>query len=149
MKTDGLKKWWAGMTSQQKAIAVAIICLLLFIMYRQAKGAIEGFGTKVQSKSTLTVLQSQGIKPSYGSDTYARFADRMEIAMKGAGTDEDIIYKVYSYLHNDADMVKLNQAFGIRNESTLREWLLGDLDASEIAKINELLRDKGITRLIK
>lgn len=149
MKTDGLKKWWAGLSSSQKAITVAIICLLLFILYRQAKGAIEGFGTKVQSQSTLSVLQSQGIKPSYGSDTYAKFADQMEIAMKGAGTTEGTIYKVYSYMHNDADMVKLNQAFGIRGEATLREWLVGDLDASEIAKINELLRDKGITKLIK
>ena len=149
MKTDGLKKWWAGLTSQQKAIMIALICLVLFILYRQAKGAIEGFGTKVQSQSTLSVLQSQGIKPSYSNDVYAKFAERMEIAMKGAGTNEDIIYKVYSYMHNDADMVKLNQAFGIREESTLREWLLGDLDASEIAKINELLRDKGITKLIK
>lgn len=149
MKMDGLKKWWAGLTSQQKAIMVIIICILLFILYRQAKGAIEGFGTKVQSKSTLSVLSSQGIKPSYGSEVYSKFADQMENAMNGAGTNEDIIYKVYSYMHNDADMVKLNQAFGIREENTLREWILGDLESSEIAKINEILRDKGITRLIK
>lgn len=149
MKTDGIKKWWAGLTSQQQAVTVLVIAVILFFIIRHFKAEIQGFKTTVQSQSTLSTLQSQGIKPSYGSDTYAKFAERMEIAMKGAGTKEDIIYKVYSYMHNDADMVKLNQAFGIRNESTLREWLLGDLDASEIAKINELLRDKGITKLIK
>lgn len=149
MKGDGIKNWWGGLSSNAKFVVIIISALILWYMYRQFKGSIESIGINAQSSGALATLSTQGVKPSYDSQTYATWADRLEYAMDGAGTDEEIIYKVYGYMHNDADIVKLNQVFGIRSESTLNEWIKGDMSTSDIAKINTLLRDKGITKTIK
>jgi len=149
MKSEGLGKWWNGLTSNQKFFLVVFILLLLWLAYRQFKGAIEGVGINVQSGGTLASLSAKGIKPSYQSSDYKRFSDRLIVAMDGAGTDEDIIYNIYNYMHNDADMVRLNQAFGVRQQSTLNEWLKGDLSSEAIGRINDLLRERGISKTIK
>ena len=149
MKGDGLNKWWTGLSSNGKFVVIIIIVILLWVIYHRLKGEIETIGVNVQSGGALATLSSQGIKPSYGAETYSKFADQLEYAMDGAGTYEDIVYKVYGYMHNDADMVKLNQTFGVRSEATLNEWIVGDLSTEDITRINSLLRDKGISKTIK
>lgn len=123
--------------------------IILFLLVKSLKGTIQGVGSGVTSTSTLVTLSAQGVKPSYTSDKYLLWADRLEYAMDGSGTDEQIIYNVYRYMKNDADMVKLNQAFGIRDDATLNQWIKGDVDIEIIAELNKQLREKGITKTIK
>lgn len=105
------------------------------------------------TKTDLNKLQSEGIKPSYPDTSYANWANQLESAFLIAwGTNEDAVYRIFGYMKNDADVIKLEEAFGLRR----MEWTLAkanlammidyEMSNSEISKINEILKSKGITR---
>lgn len=69
-------------------------------------------------------------------------------AMKGAGTDEETIYKVFRGLKSNQDYSKLYHVFGKKDGYTMKGWLHGDLSTYEIKKVNQILASKGITKRI-
>jgi len=48
-------------------------------------------------------------------------------------------------MKNDLDIAKLILAYGVRDDETLAEWIIGDLRSSQIDKLNKILSNKGIT----
>lgn len=99
-----------------------------------------------QNKQTDEVerVRKLGIKPSYPPSKYKTMADSLFTAMKGVGTDETRIFQVISSIHNDADFLQLQLAFGTREDENLTQWINGDLSSSKVAKLNAYLRKTGI-----
>ena len=91
------------------------------------------------------------MKASYPDAVYSNLADAIEQACLGFGTDEQIIYQVFSKMNNDLDVAKLIVAYGTRRieftleMGTLAQVLVSELDSSEIANVNNILSKKGIT----
>lgn len=54
------------------------------------------------------------------------FADNLERAMKGWGTREKDIDDVLMKMNNDLDLLLLIEAFGVRDEDNLTQWLQDD-----------------------
>ena len=107
-------------------------------------------------------MEEQALTAESGTTTYPdsqfyAWANRLEQAMFDVGTDEDAIIDVFTAIRNNADFVKLKQAFGVRNytggfvpgflsdDLSLDGWLAQELDSSEINELNSLLARKGIT----
>jgi hypothetical protein len=143
-----MDKWWRGLTSAQKLTVSIFLIIIIWIVIRAYKGVITGFGESVNRKTELAALSTQGIKPTYRDQDYKQFADRLEYAMDGMGTYTSIIDKVYNYMKNDADMIKLKGAFGVREGSDLPAWIRGDLSTAYISEINRSLQSRGITKRI-
>jgi hypothetical protein len=89
--------------------------------------------------------------------SYRSLADALFEAMDGYGTNEDDIMGVFKNLRNQADFDALEQAFGSREissgagnifSSNYKGRLVGalkdELDSSELADLNSLLRSKKI-----
>ncbi len=140
------QKFWAGLSSRQQLITAIIVIVVLYILVRYARDRKQVFDRVIENKSEQMVLSSMGIKPSYTQQFYTQEAKKIETAIKGAGTDETTVYAVFKRMKNDADLIELEKAFGIREEADLSGWLYGDLEKYEIDLINTQLVLNGATR---
>lgn len=118
------------------------------------------------AEEELASLSQKGIVPTLSNSEFENMAQSLAEAMNDCGTDEDRIYDVFRRLKNDADIRKLVSAFGIRYYrpcaadqpiaairyqfddkaygGPLGEWLTYDLNASEIKKVNDILKSNRI-----
>jgi hypothetical protein len=124
---------------------------LYFVFFRRKKTPEE------QEAGQLETETAQAGTPTYPNSQYFGLANTLEQAMFDLGTDEDSIFFVFNQLQNNADFLKLKQAFGTRQYSggalpvwfnedlTLEGWLTQELDSDERQQLNSILASKGIT----
>ena len=106
------------------------------------------------------IVVSDGSTPSKGLN-YLDLSNSLFDAFDGYGTDNTAVYDTFGKLKNEADMLYLIKAYGIRTISSGRgnffvKDYTGDLfgsiksemDTSEIATINQILTNKGIKTLV-
>lgn len=153
MATNKTLSWFDRLLENPKkmlmlAIVIVIAVLLIWWLSSKLKNVIKAGGNSVIGNVDLATYMTQsGEKLSYAEEEYDNMANTLYRAMKGAGTDEDAIYRVFNRMNNTADLKKLKLAFGTRDDMTLGEWLEDDLSTSEINKVNNILSTKGITML--
>lgn len=166
-QTSGQPGWAKGV---ENVILIGGAALAVYLIYKNArhnKEIAEANTAAEQAGKDLSDLENLGILPTLYDTEYENFSQELVQAMNGCGTDEASIYSVFGKMANDADVLKLIQAFGVRyyqpcvwtspvsytlwlaNDQAfgggLPAWLGYDLDASEIAKVNSILRSKQIS----
>jgi len=152
----GLPPWAKGV------IAVAIIGGIGYIAYKflKAPGKIkEGQGNRQEENSAnkdLDKLISAGKGPTLSKTQYLQYANQLQSAMDGYGTDNGAILKIFANVKNEADVLAIITAYGIRKissgtwnpepnyEGTLGGALSSEQSANELGKLNLLLAKKGI-----
>lgn len=106
-----------------------------------------------ETKKEIDSRTSAGQTPSYSDARFKQYADTLEAAMIGTGTDEDAIYRVINSMNTALDLYKLTDAFGLRDyefllkdygKLNLGQWFTLELSADEINQVNQILCDKGI-----
>ena len=162
-------KYYERQPSAVKVIVVAGLGLLGYSVYRHFKRQQEErelLRAAQSANSELAQLASQGITPSYSDSQFEAFCVKIDGAVAGCGTDEEAILSVFSAMKNEADVRKLVSTFGVRYYTPcaysdpvsysiwlvnhqaypgdLASFLAADLDSSDIADINEVLRSNGI-----
>lgn len=124
-------------------IVVAIIILVIF--WSRIKNLFANLMNRSAATSQLNdVTEQTGEYPTMGNATYYTLANQVYNACKGFGTDEDAIYNVFNQMNNTADVYKLIQVFGTKDNKTLPMWIRGDLNRWEIKNLNNILANKGI-----
>ena len=151
-----MRDFWDGLTSAQKMIVVLIVIILLWILWNRTKGTIQGWGTALQAGGEISQLEAAGLKATYTANQYKSMANNLFDAMDGFGTDTETIYTVFKKLQNDIDFIKLDAAFGVRTATDnlfglmeaedLSGWIKDDLSQTEITKLNNQLRNQGISK---
>jgi hypothetical protein len=142
---------WGERSFPEKMILLVGGSIVTFVAYKKLKqlsGLIKQTGVNIQTGSELGALQTQGVNPNYSATQYSIWADTLQTAMGSwyDGTDEDSIKSVMDKMLNNADVLKLNQAFGTREGYTLSGWLRYELSDSYVDYyVNAPLRNKGIT----
>jgi hypothetical protein len=99
-------------------------------------------------KNNLHLPPSEQTIPSYSKAQYKTFADTLETAMYGGGTDEAAVLDVFKKMNNDLDMLFLIEQFGTRegysifgtDPTNLAAWLAGD---GMTQAVNKLLETKS------
>lgn len=137
---------------QKPYLIGALAAAFLYFVFFRRKTSPEQ-----QEAGQLTQEAAQAGSATYPNSQFYAWANVLEEAMFDLGTDEDSIFYVFSQLNNNADFLKLKQAFGTRaysggalpvwfNEDlTLEGWLTQELDSAERQQINSILANKGIT----
>lgn len=97
-------------------------------------------------------------KPTLSPEAINNIVKNLVKAMDGYGTDEEAIFAQFRRLKNNLDYQALKKAFGTRkissgyyfNETTgnLSTLLRSELSSSDIAKINNILKSKGISERV-
>lgn len=163
------ERYYERQPAAVKVIAVGGLALAGWLVYRAIKRKQDEKAASQAAQaaaSELANLANQGVTPTYSDSQFQSFCDTLVQAMNGCGTNEDSIYQIFGYMQNEADIRKLITTFGVRyiepcwiSESDayavwlfndkayggeLGSWLNFDLRASEIAKVNSILKGNGI-----
>ena len=141
-----MKEFWTGLTQQQQIVTAIIIIVIAYIALNYGKNRKQVFDRVLASKSEEQVLQSMGITPTHTTQYFNQQATKIETAISGWGTDEAAVLAVFKTMQNDADLLQLEKAFGIREETDLSGWLYGDLSGYYIDLINSQLILNGASR---
>ena len=121
---------------------VVIAGVAIYFGYKLVK-KLGGNKTISETKQDIAELQKTQ-KQTFLDSQYAAYAGVLFIAMDGLGTDENAVYRVFTAMKNDLDVAKLIEAFGVRKEQTLPEWIQDDLSSDEMDQVNKILASKGI-----
>lgn len=119
-------------------VAVALVIVIVVMIVKAIKRREDNEYFRDNEKAI------QRSELSYSDSDYVNLANKLYVAMKGVGTDEDAIFSVFLLMNTESDVRKLVNAFGTKKKETLSEWLLGDLSTNDINKINSILAEKGI-----
>jgi hypothetical protein len=117
---------------------------------------------ETEQKQIETELEAEKKKKpaTFAPSVYAGFASTIAEAVFGYDTDNEAIYNVFRQLKNNTDYLMLTKAWGnptrqvfpdffvfydTGKKLTLPAVLRYDMTSSECAKINNILKSKGIT----
>lgn len=131
-------------------VIIIVICVLvLYFFWGKIKVAISGLSTKLHQNSDLNNYQiATGEQVTLGDSELRQLANKLYSAFYGGvfgwGTDEDAVYSVFNRLNNGADLRKLIAIYGTRNEMTLDQAIVDELSGKDLAKLNQILQNKGI-----
>jgi len=104
--------------------------------------------------SAIKKGESTGKPLSYSLPEYTQFANMIEQATAGIGTNTQVINQVFGNLHNNTDVLQLVKTYGQRPNSffgvplgnlTLSQLMVSELSYRERKQLNEMLAQKGIT----
>jgi hypothetical protein len=137
----------------KKMISIGILCLIailiLWFVWKKVKDGSSNVITKIKDDIDLQQYMDENNQSlTYTNRDYDVFATKLWNAMYGAGTDEDAVNRVFDSMYNDADVIKLINAFGKRkgmlsfDEEDLYSWIANDGMADDV---NEILSRKGIS----
>jgi hypothetical protein len=140
-KTEGL------LNTPKRIIAIVILIVGIVIAFYFLKGKISNlfsmFRKEIDDKQVIEdAIAETGKQPSYSDSQYRVMAEQLYAAMKGWGTNEESIYNVFRQMKSRVDVLKLIDAYGVKDGEDLVTWLNGDLWS--FTKINQILRDNGV-----
>jgi len=141
-----MKLWFKKLTPTMQIVVVLAVVLVVFLTIRAVKSYASRIGQYSEQLGEQAALVAQGQQKSYSQSQYNTMANQLYYALKGAGTDEETVYSVMGKMQNDLDIIALDNAFGMRDASSLQAWLRGDLSSSEMQQVNMILSNKGITK---
>lgn len=121
-------------------ISVTIVCLIVYFIYTRLREDKEMGVVKDEIKA----LEKEGITPTLSASQINSYALKLYRAMDGAGTDEEQVFSVFNAMGNDADVLNLIKAFGLKEDENLSQWLADDFSQSDLDKINNILASKNI-----
>jgi len=90
---------------------------------------------------------------TYTEAQFSSFANLLEAAMEGMGTDEEAIYGVIAKMYSKLDVLLLIKTFGVRwykefgpvgENYTLGQWFQNELSDYSLDVINNILSQRGI-----
>jgi hypothetical protein len=90
---------------------------------------------------------------SYSNSQYSIWADALFQAMRGWGTDERTIFRIFGYMRTPDDVYQLIKVFGVREaynvsirkfSGNLVDWLHADLTSKELQQLNSILANINV-----
>jgi hypothetical protein len=157
MKTNNLYNGFASLPSWAKGViavvGVGFVVLSTYTIYKTiSKAILNPKDSSDEAKDDLKDLRQKGIVQKASDTQITAWAEILHEALASWGTDEEAVYSVFRNLNNEADLYKLIQLYGVREEGdwwynpekTLVARLNSDLSTSERSKVNNILATKGI-----
>ena len=133
-------------------IILAIIILIIANKFKSLFGLGESKDDKIDAKnqtSEISYLKVDPKKKNFNESTYISWANSLEAAMDGFGTDDKTITKILNSVKNQDDWNYLIKVFGMRKGENLISWLRNEYDSSTMygltrGNLNTILMSKGI-----
>lgn len=147
---DKINKIIDNLTPMRLIAWVIVLVLVGWIIYR----IYSGIKTTLSDYSAVKDYDSNTLKLSYPNTWYNEAAERLFIAMNGAGTDEDAIIAIIDQLQKKDDWNKLVKVYGVRTldafwvntcTGNLPTCLMSELSGSDLDKIRSKLLSIGVT----
>lgn len=124
-------------------LIVTFLVIFTIVISRVSKKSKTNKANQERIKEFEDEIQPE--KLSYSESEYNSMANSLFDALSGPGTDEEAIYETFMKMKTNSDVLKLQAAFGIRNDMDLFEYIRDDMNNAEIAKINGYLAQRNIS----
>lgn len=151
-----LAEYWRKLGPAGQIILVVLVALAVWYFKKRLTAVKDVKERQIEQKAELQVYEEQGIMPSYTQKTYQDAAALLFKAMAGPGTDEETLYKIFTRMKNDRDIMELERAFGLRKSpwsaspftspTDLKDWIQSDLSSEDLQQLNAQLSRQGITK---
>lgn len=163
-----MKKFWFSLPGwAQGVIAVAATASVVGIgikTYLVVNAKLNPTNDKEEADAAsqeVKDLAKKGMVVTLTQSQLQTLANQIETAFNGPTEDEQAVYKAFTNVKNNADVLALKSTFGTRKtgyyaalgvywsyfNGTLSQTIQHYFDPSEIAALNSLLSKKGITYL--
>lgn len=161
-----LPPWAKGIVIVGGVAVAGYIVIKIYNNIKASKDKKEAEKLSSDAQKELASLKMRGIKPTYSQSQYVSYSNKIVVALDSCGSDTKAVYNVFEAMKNQADILSLIVAFGVKyyqpcaasspisyarylvDDKTfggnLSTWLSYDLSESELAKINKILSDKKI-----
>jgi hypothetical protein len=157
-KVNFLKESFSGLPAWAKGlISVGVVAAVGYTLYKMSKKfSAENQRENEENKDVETEIQKSVKKYplSYPLSQYKSWANQIEVAGFGLGTDEAAVYSIFRKLKNDSDYLALQQAWGkptrktydwaVPLNYTLSQFLRYEMSDTEVNKLNYILQTKDI-----
>ena len=159
------KGFWEGIGPMGRTIvgvsafAVAVgIGVAVYFSIKKRISLAGSFAEKRQIDNAIEDLAKKNIKPTWSKSTYLLAANQIFTALDGAATDENVIERIFERMKNDADILSLMEAYGIREvksglplvnnfKGTMAGAIADEFDEFEVKSLNKILTKNGVTIL--
>jgi len=166
MSDGNVMRIYDGLPSYGRALVIVgglgVIAWTGFMVYNGIDRRIKNKKATEKANETLRAtggaladLSAKGVHPSFSDAQYKVWADQLEACFQGWGTC--YVYKdVFESLKNDADVVRLIQAYGVRTISSgkwnptpdyvggLSGILTEELNSLEVIGLMNRMEERGI-----
>ncbi len=135
---------------------VLVFVIIIIVVASKKKNLKVDDPTGEQPKDTSVTPQVIDQQPS-GNEApdFKKLAIGLYNAFNFPGTDEETVYKIFGNLKSEQDVADLIQAYGKKTlygvtpfdtlwNGSLIEAVKSEMDEDEIAKLNQVLNQKGI-----
>lgn len=151
-----LPPWAKGVVA---VVGTGVVVFIGYQIYAKIQDNMKHAGDYKEEKDVkddLKDLANNNVKPSYTDSQYSAWANQLFSAFDGYQSDESVVYRVFVNMKNDADVLKLIKAFGVREISsgkgnpqpnfkgTLSGVIADEMDTEEIKELNLILAKRGI-----
>jgi hypothetical protein len=113
-----------------------------FTTSRDSEDTVNSASSEVDKilKANKNLPPSEQKLASYTPTQMKSFANKLFKAMDGMGTDEDAVTDVFKAMNNDLDLLLLIEAFGVKDDENLTEFIEDD---GMTSFVNKILETKG------
>lgn len=143
------------LSKNETLIAWGVIGILLYFVYRWVKAKSARISGEASIDKGINDGLTAGEALSYEETQYVSWANQLEGAMDGSGTDEKTIYNIMRKMQHTTDLLYLIKKFGHRDKKNLfgmtkgnydlAQWISDELaSGEEMDKLNNILLDKDI-----
>lgn len=157
-KENFIKSSFTSLPSWSKGIiSIGLLVAVGYAVYKLSKKFNPEERRQEEENKDISSEIEESIKKkplSFPLSQYKSWANQIEVAGFGLGTDEDAVYSIFRKLKNDSDYLALQQAWGkptrktydwaVPLDYTLSQFLRYEMSDTEIKKLNYILASKGI-----
>ena len=163
MLKKGFYKYYTELPPWGKGVAIIGIGAAAYFLFQKINATATNVKKNADAKKSLSEvtddiseLNKNGVKPSYTDSQYRSWADSLFTCFEGFGTCFGYM-TIFQNMKNDADVLKLIQAYGVRTipsgkfnpmpdfRGTLPQALRDEVQTINIWGINQILKNRGIT----
>lgn len=153
---EGLPGWGKTIIFVGGGLVVVFVGYKVYQKVAEVKKQQESKEEVKDVKGDLKELEKSGVKRTLTASTYTSEANKIFTAMDGWGTDNTAVASAIFKMKNDADILALIDAFGVRTISsgrgnpepdftgTLPSAITHEMKRELITEINKVLAKRGI-----
>lgn len=145
--------WFAALFSGKNGslirtlVIISVVLTLVVIGYFVVKAQLKKAKETKADQQKINVIEAEIIpeKVSLAESEYNNIAQKIEDAHGTFNDDEEATYEAFQRMRTNSDLLKLQEAFGIRDDKDLFTYVRHYLNDSEIQKVNDILAQRNIS----
>lgn len=137
-------------------VIYAVVALAIIIFMTAILKKLGIFKTKEKKEAEVNISEMRDadyFNPTYyrtvkfkplGLNQSQEFAKSIRKALRGAGTDEEMIYSIFNQMFNKTNISEVAEAYYIEYNRDMKTDILNDLSQKEVSVLMNIIKEKPL-----